>query len=154
MVLALAFPVIHSASAHQIFEFSVEKAGQVSAAVYDSDGRLLRELLRGRWSESGTHTLTWDGLDRSGQSLPPGEYEWRTLRKPKFRAEYVTSLGTNPDSRPYHQWVGSHGGAASIAVDGTGMYVAAEVTETAPVLLNQSLDGRKRYWTASRGGDT
>ncbi len=135
-------------------EYRLEEAGQVSAAVYDSDGVLVRELLRGDRQKPGEHTVRWDGLDRSGRPLPPGDYEWRLLRKPRLRAEYVTSLGINPDSAPYHRWVGNHGGAASVAVDESGMYVAAQVTETAPVLLKQSLDGTERLWTRSRGAVT
>ena len=136
------------------FTYEIDEPGRVSAAVYDADGRLLRELIRGERQQAGQHTLHWDGLDRHGNPQPTGEYEWRVLRTPGFRAEYVTSLGINPDSAPYHRWVGNHGGPASVAVDESGVYLAATVTETAPVLLKQSLDGEKRLWTRGRGDVT
>ena len=142
------------AEAQFAFEYKLEERGQVSAAVYNDEGRMVRELLRGQEQGKGRHAISWDGLDRSGKPVPPGSYEWRVLRKPKFRAEYITSLGINPDSKPYDTWVGSHGGAASVAVDSSGMYTAAELTETAPVLLKQSLDGKRRLWTRSRGDVT
>ena len=134
--------------------YTIKKPGRVSAAVYDAEGRLVRELVRGEQLEAGEHTLHWDGLDRNGHPMAPGDYEWRVLRTPGFRAEYVTSLGINPDSAPYDKWVGNHHGAASVAVDESGMYVAATVTETAPVLLKQTLDGQKRLWTRGRGDVT
>ena len=139
--------------AHTI-AYELEKPGHVSIGVYDSDGRLLRTLQRGVEQSAGAHRVAWDGLNRAGEPMSPGDYQWRLLRTPGFKAEYVTSLGINPDSAPYHKWVGNHGGAASVAVDRTGMYVAGQVTETAPVLLKQSLDGKTRHWTRGRGSVT
>ncbi len=133
--------------------YSLKQAGQVSAAVY-RDGRLVRELMRGKPHKPGDYTIAWDGLDRYGKPQPAGDYEWRLLRTPGFQAEYITSIGTNPDSARYDNWVGNHGGAASVAVDRTGVYTAAGVTETAPVLLKQSLDGKTRHWTRGRGDVT
>ena len=37
-----------------------------------------------------------------------------------------------------------------VAVDSSGMYVASEVTETAPVMIKQSLDGKRRLWAAGK----
>ncbi len=131
--------------------FDLPEAGRVSAAVYDADGRLLRELARGERLAAGAHALAWDGLDRGGQPQPPGDYEVRVLWTPGLVAEYVTSLGIRPGSAPYDSWVGNHGGTAAIAVDKTGLYASATVTETAPVLLKQSHDGKQRFWTQGRG---
>ena len=54
--------------------FTVEKPGQVSAAVYDSEGRLVRELLHAVPMAAGKQSLIWDGLDRDGNALPAGDY--------------------------------------------------------------------------------
>ncbi len=132
-------------------EYALDRSGQVSSAIYDSDGRMVRTLLCGEPLESGMHRLVWDGLDRDGRPAARGTYTYKVLCTPGFRAEYVTSLGINPASAPYHRWVGNHGGAASVAVDSTGVYIAAQITETAPVLLKQSADGKQRFWTRSRG---
>lgn len=130
--------------------YRLAEPGQVSAAIYDAEGKLVRELRRGEKQSAGAHTLYWDGLNRAGEPMPPGEYEWRVLRTPGLQAEYITSLGTNPGSARWHTWVGNHGGASSVAIDETGMYIAAASTETAPVLLKQSLDGTLRHWTRER----
>lgn len=134
--------------------YRLDEPGRVSSAVYDAEGRQVRTLLCGRPQAAGTHAVGWDGLDRDGRPVAPGTYTWKLLRVPGFRAAYVTSLGINPGSAPHDRWVGNHGGAASVAVDGTGMYIAAQITETAPVLLKQSLDGTKRLWTRGRGDVT
>ncbi|MFW6059844.1 MAG: FlgD immunoglobulin-like domain containing protein [Phycisphaeraceae bacterium] len=131
--------------------YELDEPGQVSAAIYDADGQLVRELRRGEKQDAGAHAIAWDGLDRHGEPSPTGEYEWRVLRTPGFQAEYITSLGINPGTAPWHRWVGNHGGAASVAVDDTGMYIAAQSTETAPVLIKQSRDGAERHWTRQRG---
>ncbi len=134
--------------------YRLPEPGRVSAAVYDAEGRQVRTLLCGRPQPAGPHRVGWDGLDRDGRPVEPGTYTWKVLRVPGFRAAYVTSLGINPGSAPYDRWVGNHGGAASVAVDDAGMYIAAQITETAPVLLKQSLDGTKRLWTRGRGDVT
>lgn len=144
-----------SAAAEFVIPFELERPAQVSVAVYHADGqRMIRTLLTGESLKAGQHSVVWDGLDRNGRPMPIGNYVWKVLGTPGFRAEYVTSLGVNPGSARYDRWVGNHGGAASVAVDPSGMYVAAQVTETAPVLLKQSLDGARRHWTRSRGDVT
>ena len=54
--------------------FTLEKQGNVSAAVYDSNGRMVRELLHAAPMSAGSHSLIWDGLDRDGGALPAGDY--------------------------------------------------------------------------------
>ncbi len=134
--------------------FTLDQPGMVSAAIYDNGGFLVRELLRGQALEAEEHQISWDGLDRDGEPQPAGDYEVRILRTPGLVAEYVTSLGIRPGSAPYDSWVGNHGGTAAIAADKTGLYASATVTETAPVLIKQSHDGKQRFWTRGRGDVT
>ncbi|MEM1223749.1 MAG: PA14 domain-containing protein, partial [Verrucomicrobiota bacterium] len=134
-----------------VIEFSTQTQGQVSAAVYNEAGRLIRTLLRGKVLEAGNHTVLWDGFDRDGDAVGPGDYTFKVLRSDGLKSEFVTNLGINPDSSSYDTWVGNHeGGASSVAVDASGVYIAAEITETAPVLIKQSLDGKTRFWSKER----
>ena len=127
--------------------YTVDKPGQVSLAVYTKDGKLLRELLRGQPKEAGTHQASWDGLDRYGNAMPPGEYMWKLLQNDGFRAEYLLSLGVNPKSAPYDPWVGNHQPATALLVDPNGfMYAGSSIAENAPTLLRQTLDGKKVFW--------
>lgn len=131
--------------------YTLKQPGQVSLAVYDARGRLLRELLRGARQEAGEHRAAWDGLDRYGQPAPAGEVEWRLLRNDGLQAEYLLSFGSNPSSAPYHLWVGNHAGPTSVHVDEHGnLYASAYCAENAPTLLRQSLDGRRRDWEKYR----
>lgn len=137
-----------------LLSFNLEVGGLVSAAVYDLNGRMVRTLLEGAQLESGSHQVIWDGLNRDGQAVAAGQYTFKLLQGEGLTTEYVTSLGINPGTNDYDTWVGNHDGASSIAVDSTGMYVAAQITETAPVILKQSLDGSQRFWTKYRGDVT
>ncbi len=49
------------------------EAGRVNLSVYDISGRLVTVLENG-YLEAGTHTLAWDGRDRSGNEVGPGVY--------------------------------------------------------------------------------
>lgn len=149
-VLAVRLSLADGPAPHSV-TYSLKQPGRVSLAVYAGDGRLVRELLRGAQRQAGEHTVAWDGLDRYGNAVPPGEYQWRLLRNQGLRAEYRISLGSNPTSAPYHLWVGNHAGPTSVHVasDGT-MYVSAVSAENAPTLLKQSRDGRQRFWERYR----
>lgn len=116
--LAIA-PVAVLHAADPSISFTLDKPGQVSLGVY-KQGRLLRELLRGEPKEAGEHSVDWDGLDRYGNAMPPGDYEWRLLRNDGFRAEYLLSIGVNPRSAPYDPWVGNHQAATAVTVDPKG----------------------------------
>jgi len=125
--------------------YMLDKDGQVSLAVYDGEGRLLREILRAEPQEAGPHTVVWDGLKQDGTAVEPGTCQWRVLRTPGLTTRYVMMLGTNgtPD---YADWPGDHAGPSAVLVDGDDMYVGARAGETVPVLIKQNLAGTKRYW--------
>lgn len=152
LVLAAAVQITRADEAAAVsgtsIAYQLATGGQVSLAVYDKQGHVLRELVRGEARAAGTYRATWDGLDRYGQALPAGEYQWRLLRTPGFQAEYLLSLGTNPTSAPYDPWVGNHSGPSAVQVDPTGaLYVGAHCSENSPVLLRQSVDGRRMDWS-------
>ncbi|MFW6223865.1 MAG: FlgD immunoglobulin-like domain containing protein, partial [Spirochaetota bacterium] len=130
--------------------FSLPEAGKVSAAVFNAYGQQVRTLAMGEEYEPGTHAMIWDGLDRNGRPVPAGEYSFKLLRSDGFTARYVANLGINPGSASYDTWVGNHDGGASVAVDSSGVYIAGQITETAPVLIKQSFDGSTRHWEKTR----
>jgi hypothetical protein len=53
--------------------FAVGRSQRVAVAVYDVNGRRLRELVH-RVYEPGTHAIVWDGSDDRGHTLPSGTY--------------------------------------------------------------------------------
>jgi len=53
--------------------FGLPEAGHVTLAVYDVNGRLVRNLAAGRF-EAGRHEVVWDGKDDNGREVASGVY--------------------------------------------------------------------------------
>ncbi len=132
------------------FYYSIKDSGKVSAAVYDSDGELVRELIQGEEQNAGEHVLHWDGIDQLGRPSPPGEYEWRVLRTPGFQSAFISMIGTTPTSTPYSVWPGNFNGITAIAVDDTGVYLGSQCPENTPSIIKQSHDGSEHFWSHAR----
>jgi hypothetical protein len=136
----------------RIIPFELREPGRVSAAVYDANGLLVRELLHAVPGTAGKHFLAWDGLDRDGNSLPAGVYTWKLLQTPGLRASYLMSVGSS--FPPGTDWntacgPGTHATPFGIAADATGTYVAAHTTENIETcLLKLAPDGKSRLWSA------
>ena len=127
-------------------KYTLAEDGNVSLALYDAQGTLIRELLRAAPQKAGPHSVLWDGRDQNARPLGGGTYSWKLLQTKGLTTEYVMMLGTRT-SPDYADWPGDHGGPSALAVDETGFYVGASAGETVPVLAKQSLDGLSRLWT-------
>jgi len=57
--------------------FELPAASAVRLAVYDVQGRLVRELLLGRMLPAGAQTAVWDGRDGAGRALGSGVFFYR-----------------------------------------------------------------------------
>jgi hypothetical protein len=53
--------------------YEVERAGDITLAVYDARGALVRVLARG-FVEAGNHDARWDGTDGDGRRVASGVY--------------------------------------------------------------------------------
>jgi hypothetical protein len=153
LTLPLAFLLLTTGLTHAAdIPFTLDKPGNVSAAIYDAQGRMVRELLHAAPKTAGKHSLIWDGLDRDGNALPAGDYTWKLLQTPGLRATYLMSLGSN--FPPGDNWrtacgPGTHHTPFGIAVDETGIYVSANTTENIETCMLKMLpDGTSRLWTA------
>jgi hypothetical protein len=58
---------------HPMLAFRIDHAGPVRLALYDVQGRLVRELVRGD-RPAGLHDVTWDGTDSSDTPCASGVY--------------------------------------------------------------------------------
>ena len=119
-------------------EYTLEREGRTSLAVYDKQGRQIRTLLSAATQPAGRHAAEWDGLDRDGRPLPPGEYDWRLISSPGVKAEYLLSIGTSVG--PEH-WPCQHGGPAAVAVSGDA-FVMGGSSEGSPVLSKADFAGK------------
>lgn len=117
---------------------TLTKTGNVSAAIYDSQGRMVRELARAELMQSGKHSLAWDGLDMDGKPVPKGKYEWRSLRSQGLRSEYLMSVGTSVGER---WWPGNHAGPTAVVVADDSLIIAAN-PEGPPLMTRVGFDGR------------
>lgn len=135
-----------------VIPFEIQKPGQVSAVICDAKGQVVRELLHAVPRIAGKHFMVWDGLDRDGKSVPAGDYTWKLLQTPGLKASYVMSVGSS--FPPGTDWStacgpGTHATPFGIAVDRTGIYVAANTTENIETcVLKLPHDGTKRLWSA------
>ena len=118
--------------------YTLKKDARVSVAIYDVDGRMVRELARAVPQEAGHFTLLWDGLDQAGRVMPRGKYQWRLLQTQELQTEYLFSLGTSFGDQ---HWPGGHGGPAAVAVSGNEIYMAASSVEGAPQAVRFTCDG-------------
>jgi len=133
--------------------YELGSPGRVSIAIYDMQGRIVRELTRGVPRQAGRQQELWDTRDNAGIPLPPGEYSWKMLATPGLHIRYVMSFGSNypiKDSDPW--WAlggpGTHGGPQAVAVDDSGFYVATFTENIEACLIKVSRDGKTRRWSA------
>jgi hypothetical protein len=54
-------------------QYSVPRAGDVEARIFDIQGRLVRSLSNG-YQQAGTHSLVWDSRGNSGTVVASGTY--------------------------------------------------------------------------------
>ncbi len=59
-----------------VLPFSLSQAADVTLAIYDTRGRLVRTVAAGRF-EAGEHRAIWNGLDDSYRPVPSGVYVYR-----------------------------------------------------------------------------
>jgi hypothetical protein len=64
--------------------FAVTSEGEVSIAIYNLKGQLVRGLVSGVY-RSGSYSVTWDGTDDDGRTVSSGIYFYRMLA-----GEYVS----------------------------------------------------------------
>lgn len=132
--------------------FTLAQSGYVSAAVYDQAGHLVRELLHAVPMTAGKQSMIWDGLDRDGNGAPAGVYSWKILQTQGLTTRYLMSLGSNyPIGKNWRNACGpgTHSAPFGVAVDATGLYIAANTTENIETcLLKLSPDGTSRQWSS------
>jgi hypothetical protein len=130
--------------------YELPRAGQVSMAVYDSQGHQVRTLLAGEPQAAGKHSVPWDGLDRAGNPMPIGNYTWKLLLNNGLEADYLSVIGQNPidPAQPWVPTVGSHEGPSSVALGAGGaLYQGSRNSEGPPVLMKLGSETGPMLWT-------
>ena len=129
--------------------YDLPRAGKVSLAVYDQRDHQVRTLLAGEPQEAGKHLLRWDGLDRAGNAMPMGNYQWKLLMNDGLKADYLTLVGQNPidPAKPWEPTVGSHQGPSSVVIGHDGsLYHGSRNSEGPPVLMKLDSEAGPIRW--------
>lgn len=87
--------------------YEIKNPGGVSLAIYDSHGRMIKEILISKKQEPGKYEAVWDGTDKDGELVPPGTYTWKAISA-NIKAEYKFSVGNTGDP-PYRNREGTGG---------------------------------------------
>lgn len=77
--LRLGAPFPNPARSGVAFRLDLARASEVSAGIFDVQGRRVRNLFAERALPAGAETLVWNGDDDGGVRVPPGLY-WVVLR--------------------------------------------------------------------------
>ena len=128
--------------------FTLDKSGNVSLAIYDAKGRMIRTLLRAEPMTVGKHTVDWDGLDREGNPVT-GDVQWRLATSQGLHSEYLLSVGT---SMRENIWPAQHGPLCAVQTDGSRIFVTAGMSEGAPQTGCMNIDGKWRWVSGPTGG--
>jgi len=71
--------------------FNLPKTGNVEIGVYDLQGRLVKTLVDGE-QNSGSHSVVWDGTDKSGDQMASGVYYCRMVTEESSLSRKITLI--------------------------------------------------------------
>jgi hypothetical protein len=173
--LALIFiPAVQAAPASgegSEVRFSLAKAGFVTLAIDDAEGKRVRNLIGQTWLEAGPQVIPWDGMDDAGEPVLPGNYRWKGLVHDGVTSEFAGTFnapGTPPwltaeiSSQRFVResgaggWLSDHGRPNSAYSDGEHIYFGSAVAEAGHSIMELDQEGRKRWgtlWLGLSGAD-
>ncbi len=138
-------------------ELTLPSDGQLSLIVVNSDGAIVRELLKAEAKKAGKVRIEWDGRDRYGDVLPAGEYQWKAILFDGMYAKFMGSVGAS--GRPPYRTPdgmgaigGQHGVPTSLAADAGGVYMSNGAEEGQPAMRKIDARTGKSLWKRSMGG--
>ncbi len=136
--------------------FEMPHSAKASLIIRDNQGWIVRELLRARPFSKGQHTVYWNGRDRTGQPMPPGDYSYRLGIYDGIKTTFYGSVGNS--GRPvFHTADGNgsiggiHGGPTAIGAGIDGIYMLHSGEEGQKCLRKIDPVTGKAVWWASTG---
>jgi PKD domain/FlgD Ig-like domain len=61
-----------------VINYTTRTSGPLTMKIYSIEGRLVRTLKDGEYTEAGTYEVRWNGIDNSGRHVPSGVYFVKT----------------------------------------------------------------------------
>ncbi len=135
--------------------FDLPRDAAVSLIITEGRGWVVRELLRAVRRRKGRHTVYWDGRDRTGQPMPPGEYGYRLGIFDGIKTSFCGSVGNS--GRPVYRTPdghgsigGTHGGPSAVGAgaDGIAMLNSGEEGQKCMRLIDPAT-GRAKWWAST-----
>ena len=145
-----------ASSASSTIALDLPRDGRLTVVITDSRGWILRELIRAEPRKTGRQTINWDGRDRYGDPLPPGDYRWKALLFDGVGIKFVGSVG-NSARPPYRTDDGSgslggqHGNQGTVAADAGGVYLGGALQEGEPAFRKINAATGACLWKRSPG---
>ncbi len=132
------------------FKYQLPASGEVSVALYDGEGRIVRHLEAQAPHTAGAVEVKWDGLDAGGKALPAGTYNWKGLYHEPLRTRYVMSLGNSgqpawKNAEGTGGWGGDYGPPHAAAVAGDTVILAWMGHEAGWGIIGTDLSGKKKW---------
>lgn len=133
------------------FAYELPRDGDVTIALANDQGRMVRHLLAQAPRKEGKNVERWDGLDDLGKSLPAGNYTWRGIYHDPITTRHLLSVH-NSGKPPYATpdgtgaWGADHGlGPTTVCAAGDQMLLAWREAEAGWGIVRTDLDGRRQW---------
>jgi hypothetical protein len=126
--------------------------GNLSAAIYEPGGQIVRTLLSAApHTKDAVVKLVWDGKDDAGKPVPAGTYRWKSLAS---RAKGVDDGWVGELANPPYGELSEHGAhVEAVAVDSAGnVYETSGWEEAHQELRAWSPDGKGLRYRGAGGG--
>lgn len=106
--------------------------------MFDTQGHLIRTLVKDSHRRAGRNTDYWDGIDQFGNPVSPGNYVLKGLYHPPIETKPVISID-NPGTPPWPNadgtgdWLSDEAAPQAAVTDGKNVYLAAPGVMSSPV---------------------
>lgn len=156
---ATAAPTPRAAAsrAGETITLTLPRDGRLTVNILDQDGWILRELVLAEQKKAGRHEIRWDGRDRHGDLLPPGEYRWKAMLFDGMGTRFAGSVGNS--ARPPFRTEdgrgslgGQHGAQGVVAADSGGIYIGGGLQEGEPSFRKIDTKTGVSLWKRGPGG--
>jgi sugar lactone lactonase YvrE len=137
------------------FCYDVPRDSEVSIALFDAEGTVVRTLVAQSKRRAGENLERWDGFGENGKPLPAGDYIWKGLHHEPVTTKYVMSVHNSgqpgyPTDDNKGGWGGDHDSPTSVCAAGDAMLLSWRGCELGWGIIKTDLKGRKQ-WGSKHG---
>jgi hypothetical protein len=133
------------------FEYDLPRTGDVTIALVNEQGQMVRHLLAQSSRKEGKNLERWNGLDDLGKPLPAGNYTWKGIYHQPLTTRYL--LAVHNSGKPSYAtpdgtgaWGADHGdGPTTVCAFGDHVFLAWVGGEGGSSIIRADLHGRKQW---------